>query len=156
MSAVTLRALRQEDAPQLAEIFFEAVQVGTREFYDEAQRRAWGGDAPEPEVWHKKLEAVTGFVAETGGQAVGFMTIDATGYIDLAFVRPGHAGLGVGRLLYGAVEEKALSLGATHLTVAASKAAKPFFERQGWSVVEEQSVKRHGVALTNYRMEKFL
>ena len=156
MSAVTLRALRLDDAPQLAEIFFQAVQVGTKDFYDEAQRRAWGGDAPDPDAWLKKLEAVTGFVAEAEGQAVGFMTIDANGYIDLAFVRPGHAGLGVGRLLYGAVEERARSLGATHLTVAASKAAKPFFERQGWSLVEEQSVTRHGIALTNYRMEKFL
>lgn len=157
MSAnVTVRALRQEDAPQLAEIFFEAVQLGTRNFYDEAQRRAWGGDAPEPEVWARKLEGVTGFVAEADDRPVGFMTIDETGYLDLAFVRPGFAGQGIGRLLYAAVEEKAQALGALHLSVQASKAAKPFFEQQGWSVIEEQSVVRHGVTLNNYRMEKHL
>ena len=156
MSAATVRALRQEDAPQLAEIFFEAVQVGTRDFYSDEQRRAWGGDGPEPEVWTRKLEGVIGFVAELEGYPAGFMTIDKTGYLDLAFVHPSCAGQGIGRLLYEAIEAKALALGARHLTVQASKAAKAFFERQGWSVIEEQSVVRHGVTLNNYRMEKHL
>ncbi len=156
MSAAKVRALQREDAPQLAEIFFEAVQVGTKDHYDEEQRRAWGGDRPEPEVWARKLEGMTGFVAELEGNAVGFMTIDETGYLDLAFVHPGNAGQGIGRLLYDAVEAKALELGARHLTVQASKAAKAFFEHQGWRVIEEQSVVRHGVTLNNYRMEKHL
>lgn len=156
MKHLKIRPLRPEDAPQLAQVFFDAVHEGTRDFYDEEQRRAWGGDAPDAEGWYEKLRDMIGFVAEADSQPIGFMTIDASGYLDLAFVAPGSSGQGVGRLLYDAIETKAQALGARHLTVAASKAAKPFFERQGWSVIEEQSVSRHGVILNNYRMEKHL
>jgi putative acetyltransferase len=34
--------------------------------------------------------------------------------------------------------------------------ARPFFERQGWSVLAEQTVTKRGVELTNYRMRKAL
>lgn len=84
------------------------------------------------------------------------MTIDAGGYIDLAFVLPTAAGTGVGRQLYQAIEQKAAALGADVLTTQASKAARPFFEAHGWSVVAEQTVERSGVCLTNYRMRKVL
>ena len=57
--------------------------------------------------------------------------------------------------LYNAVEEKAHNLGATILSTEASETAKPFFKRQGWSVIEEQTVvKQGGVPLTNFKMQK--
>lgn len=54
------------------------------------------------------------------------------------------------------MEAKARELGATTLTTEASRMARPFFERQGWSVVAEQVVVIRGVRLTNYRMRKVL
>ena len=97
-----------------------------------------------------------GFAAERDGQLVDFMTIDATGYIDLAFVAPQAHGQGVGWRLYAAVEARARKLGATVLTTEASHVARPFFERQGWSILAEQSVVKRGVALTNCRMRTAL
>jgi len=44
--------------------------------------------------------------------------------------------------------------GATKLTADVSKAARPFFERNGFELVREQSVVRRGVALMNYVMRK--
>jgi len=49
-----------------------------------------------------------------------------------------------------------VQLQLTHLLTAASITAKPFFEKMGFSVVQEQSVSRRGETLTNYLMEKFL
>lgn len=40
------------------------------------------------------------------------------------------------------------------LTVHASISAKPFFEKRGYKVIKEQSVKVDNVYLTNYLMEK--
>ncbi|MCP4386193.1 MAG: GNAT family N-acetyltransferase [Hyphomicrobiales bacterium] len=156
MSTVALRPLRLDDAPDDAQIFFDAVHEGTKQHYTEDQRRAWGGDAPDPAGWRGRLLEMAGFVAEQDGQPVGFMTIDAKGFIDLAFVSPSASGRGIGRQLYRAVEQKARDLGASVLTTEASKAAKSFFEKQGWSVIAEQTVVKDGVALTNFRMRKSL
>jgi putative acetyltransferase len=152
--SITIRPLSVADSHSIAQIFFDAIQLGTRHFYDAGQRNAWAGDAPDPDRWRQKLSGLTGFVAEVDGEAAGFMTIDKTGLIDFAFVAPSAARKGVGRALYEAVEGKARSLDATLLTTHASKAAKPFFMRHGWSVDAEQTVVRHGVALTNFRMSK--
>jgi len=99
---------------------------------------------------------MAGFVAMQGDTPVGFMTIDRTGLIDLAFVAPDMARQGIGAQLYEAVEDRARSLGVSLLTTDASKAAKPFFTRRGWTVAAEQSVVRRGVELTNYKMHKVL
>jgi len=52
--------------------------------------------------------------------------------------------------------DRAIAVQLTHLLTAASITAKPFFEKMGFSVVQEQSVSRRGETLTNYLMEKFL
>ena len=36
-----------------------------------------------------------------------------------------------------------------------ASSARPFFEERGYEVAWEQQELRHGVALTNYRMEKW-
>lgn len=156
MAELVIRPLAVDDAAAVARIFFCAVHEGTREHYSYTQRLAWGGEEVSPDAWRARLEGVTGFVAELEGEPVGFMTIEASGYIDFAFVLPSMAGAGVGFRLYEAVETKARAFEARELTTNASKPARPFFQRQGWEVVTEQIVERQGVRLTNYKMRKAL
>ncbi len=156
MSAIEIRKLTPEDGAIAARIFFDAVHIGTADVYTRKERDAWAGTRPDPSRWAERIGGLEGYVAEDDGVPVGFMTIDASGFIDLAFVAPGAAGQGVGWHLYRRVEERARELGATRMTTEASKKARPFFERQGWSVDREQTVERNGVMLTNYRMSKRL
>ncbi|TNC49601.1 GNAT family N-acetyltransferase [Rubellimicrobium rubrum] len=156
MPPVTIRPLRPDDGPHAARVFFDAVREGTRAHYTEAQRRAWAGEPPGPDSWRDRLWGVEGFAAEEEGRLVGFMTIAGTGYIDMAFVAPAALGRGVGWRLYRAVEGRARELGASVLTTEASRMARPFFERQGLSVIAEQVVVIRGVVLTNYWMRKVL
>ncbi len=44
---------------------------------------------------------------------------------------------------------------AEQIVTHASITAKPFFESRGYRAVFQQHVIRHGVVLTNYRMEKY-
>jgi putative acetyltransferase len=156
MDSLKIRPICDTDGEIAASIFFDAVHAGTREYYTHEQREAWGGTAPDPAAWDDRLRGMDGFVAELDGSPVGFMTIDRGGYIDLAFVMPSVAGTGVGWQLYGAVERSAREFGATRLTTQASRKARPFFERQGWTVEREQTAVRRGVELTNFRMWKQL
>ncbi len=153
---VIIRAFRDDDAAAVARIFFDAVHEGTRDHYTAEQRRAWAGDKPNPTRWLERLRIMIVFVAEMAGELVGFMTIDADGFVDLAFVSPSVSGSGVGWRLYLEVEKKARLLGAHRLHTEASLKARPFFERQGWTVSEKQTVVKKGVALTNFRMRKIL
>jgi len=153
---ITVRPLARSDSDAAAGIFFRAIQTGTRDAYTQAQRDAWSGPAPDPEKWRERFLDLEGFVVEAGGGVVGFMTLDAAGHIDLAFVSPDQAGRGVGAALYAAVEARARTLGVDRLTTHASLVARPFFERFGWRVDQEQAVDLRGQTLTNFRMSKRL
>jgi putative acetyltransferase len=155
-NTVRIRPLRPTDSAQAAQVFFDAIHRGTADVYSATQRQAWAGARPDTEGWRNRLVGVQGFAAETAGQLLGFMTIDETGYIDLAFVSPDAMGQGIGRKLYDAVEHRARELGVTALSTHASKKARPFFERMGWSVDHVQTVEKHDVTLTNYKMSKAL
>jgi len=93
-----------------------------------------------------------GLVAERGGAVIGFMTLRADGYIDLAYVAPGHMGQGIAKQLYVSIVAKALGL--TRLMSEASYPARRFLERQGWTLIREQTVICKGVSMMNFVMEK--
>ncbi|UOA28640.1 GNAT family N-acetyltransferase [Pseudosulfitobacter sp. DSM 107133] len=151
-----IRTLTPEDGEAAAAVFFDAVHNGTADVYSVEQRRAWAGDAPDPARWRKRFADISGFAAEADGVLGGFMTLDAEGYIDLAFVKAALAGHGVGRALYARIEKQARTEGIAQLTTEASKKARPFFARMGWRVDTEQVVVRNGTALVNYKMSKSL
>lgn len=156
MTQLITRALSPEDAEVAAAVYFDAVQNGTADVYSRAERNAWAGPAPDPIAWHSKLRRTEGVAAEIDGALVGFMTLDAKGYIDLAFVWSDLARCGIGRRLYELVEARAVAMAIQWLTVEASLKAKPFFMRLGCQVDREQTVLKEGVGLINYKMSKRL
>lgn len=156
MGSLYLKHLSVLDGASAADIFFHAVQTGTTSHYTDAQRTAWAGTAPDPTYWQRRIAGLDGFVAELDGRPVGFMTIDASGLIDLAFVHPDAARQGVGARLFAAVEARAHELGVVFLRVEASEVARPFFERHGFAVTEAQTVVYEGVAMENFKMQKKL
>lgn len=153
---IETRHIRPEDYADVGRIFFCAVHEGTNHVYSLAQRTAWGGLTIDLPRWKERLTTLAGFVAEVDGEPVGFITVDPTGYIDLAFVLPSAARKGVGSALLARAEHLAFIQGATDLTTAASLAARPFFERHGWGVLKEEQVERGGVILKRYQMQKHL
>jgi putative acetyltransferase len=153
---VEVRPLSVDDFRAVGRIFFCAVHEGTRGAYTHEQRLAWGGETIDLARWKKRLETLSGFVAVDEGEPVGFIAIDEAGYVDLAYVLPSATGRGAGRALLNAAEQWASAHGATELSTAASLVARPFFERNGWSVLEEEQVERAGVFLTRFRMQKVL
>ena len=152
---ITVRPFTASDLLPTAKIFFRAVHIGAAAFYSEEQRNAWASNLPEPEPWAERLRAQTVLVAaaaEDQEVPIGFMSMTEAGLVDLAFVDPAWARRGVGGLLHAAILNAARANGLKILRTEASLAARPFFERQGWAVDAEQTVRRNEVALTNFRM----
>lgn len=150
-----IREARPEDAPALAQVFFAAVREGPS-LYSQAQRAAWVPVPPEPAAFAARLARNAVVVAETSGALVGFMTLDAAGYIDLAYVLPGHQRRGVFRALLARVEVRARAEGMQRLSVHASLMAQPAFRAVGFAVIQHETVRRGGELLARAEMEKDL
>lgn len=156
----TIRPARAGEAAALAGVFFYAVRDGAApdagdagSGYSEAERRAWAPSQPTPEDWDRRMDGLTTFVAERDGAPVGFFSVRADGYLDLAFVLPGEQRQGTGAALYDHMLDWARVQGLGHLTTQASLRLHPFLIRRGWCVLKAQEVTRRGVALRNFVME---
>lgn len=155
-SSIEICDFEASEADQLGVIFFDAVREGATEFYSLEQRQAWASKTPSGPSWASRLAAQKTVVARKAGLPVGFMTLDGDGYIDLAFVAPGHQRQGIGGYLYARIEALARDANIARLHSQASYLVRGLFEQQGWDVVREQQIERAGVTLTNFLMEKHL
>lgn len=70
------------------------------------------------------------------------------------FVHKDFCHQGIATSLYKYLEAYARERGAKRLTSEVSITAKPFFEKQGFQVDEEQKRKANQMRLTNYKMSK--
>ena len=134
---------------------FDAVRSGDSP-YDEQQRQAWLAEPPAGPEWVERLSSQDIIVAETDSQLVGFMSLGAEGYIDLAFIRLEARHNGVFRMMFERIEQQALARGDRRLWVHASLAARPAFETVGFTVERSESVQLGTEQLQRFEMEKAL
>jgi putative acetyltransferase len=150
-----VRWARDDDALELGAVFFAAVREGPS-LYSEAERKAWVPEPPDPAAFAARLARDSVAVADIGGAPVGFMTLEAAGYIDLAYVLPAHQGRGVFRALYAKIEARARAQGIGRLSVHASLMAQPAFRAAGFAVIQHETVRRGPELLARAEMEKDL
>ncbi len=150
----TLRRYEPEDCAACWLLFYRAVQIGAAEFYDQSQRDVWCAAPPDPSPERNaRLADATTWLAEDNGRLVGFMSLEADGHLDMAFVDPDYMGLGVARALHDRLMQSARDAGLTQLNTEASPVAEHFFSRQGWQMVAPDTVVRDGVSLPRYLMQ---
>jgi putative acetyltransferase len=151
---LTVRPYRAQDCAACWAVFHRAVQIGAQTHYTQAQRNAWSPHQPEATPQRcATLGRNTTLVACTDGALIGFMSLEPTGHLDLAFVDPDHAGRGVARALHDRLVTTAIGLGLTRLTADASHLARPFLSRQGWRVITPETIRRNGVELERFKMD---
>lgn len=103
----------------------------------------------------ERVDGADYFVAEISGKIVGIVGFKHA-ELRTFFVHADHQGAGVGRALYNALEQKALELGTTTLTVCSSQYAKPIYLHFGFIVTGERHKERLGIPYFDYLMEKKL
>ncbi|MGB3681393.1 MAG: GNAT family N-acetyltransferase [Rubrobacteraceae bacterium] len=124
--------------------------------YSREQVEAWAPEVPDTAAGRRRLASRKTLVAEENGEVVGFAELEEDGHLDMFYLREDAVGRGMGSILYRAIEGEARSLGLTRIFTESSITARPFFGRQGFRVIREQTVWRRGVGLTNFVMEKSL
>ena len=119
-----IRAYRREDIKEIAELFYNTVHTVNAADYTEEQLDAWADGNIDTAAWDRSFREHRTLVA--------VMTSDPSALCD--------------RLEQAADVEM--------FTTHASVTAKPFFEKRGYQVVQEQQVEKKGILLTNYVMKK--
>lgn len=148
---MTLRECRPEDCAEVVRLFYDTVHTVNAKDYTEEQLNAWAPEELNLETWGRSLREHYSLVAVEKGRIVGFGDVDPAGYLDRLYVHRDYQRRGAASLLCGALEEAARG---KKLVTHASITARPFFEKRGWRVVREQTVKRRGVKLVNFVMVK--
>lgn len=146
-----LREYTPSDCAQLAELFCQTVHSVNARDYTQEQLDAWATGEVDLQAWDASFRAHRTIIAVENGGIVGFGDIDGSGYLDRLYVHKDYQRQGVASAICDELE--CFAAGKT-FTTHASITAKPFFLHRGYCVVRKQEVIRHGVALTNFVMEK--
>jgi putative acetyltransferase len=151
-----IRQYDLHDAPAIAQLFYETIHSINRKDYSEEEVRAVAPEVPDADIWHLRMSQRHTLVAEDNSQILAFAELESDGHLDMFYCRADAVGRGIGRQLYRTVEAQAAELSIVRLFAEVSITARPFFERCGFSIVQQQIVVRQGIKLTNYVMEKRL
>ena len=150
--SLTIRPHCPSDATDTLRVFLAAIRTTAAADYSLDQIHAWAAPDIDPSNWAAKRGKLNTWVAILDGAVVGFTDVDQSGYIHMLFVDPLHGRTGIATALLEWVFEQAKSSGAHGLTTNASITARPFFQSQGFVVVEELQPVLRGVVLRNYLM----
>jgi putative acetyltransferase len=153
---LAMRPFLPADTPMLAEIFRASIEALTSDDYTESQREAWAAAAADEAEFAEKLAKHLTLLGTMDGSPVGFASLDGPEHIDMLYVHPAAAGLGVGSMLIDALEKLAAARGAAKLTVEASDNAQEFFKRRGYAPQQRNTVTLGDQWLANTTMSKQL
>ncbi|SFS53048.1 GNAT family N-acetyltransferase [Paenibacillus sp. 453mf] len=150
---------KESDLEEIVNLFYDTVHSVNSKDYSEEQLHAWAPiDEKDSKLlsWKESMSRNITLVAKMHDQVVGFCDLTIDGHLDRLFVHKEYQGMGIASSLIKRLEVEAMKLNLSAIDTDASITAKPFFERQGYVVVSEQTVERKGVQLTNFKMIKQL
>ena len=145
------------DIPELKQLYRSTVLTINRKDYTADEVEDWASCGEDNQHWLELINTLHFIVAENDeGEAVGFVSISDEGYLHSLFVHKDYQRQGVATLLYKTAEELAQHRQIVKITSEVSITARPFFEKQGFTVDEKQRRKANNLLLTNYKMSKVL
>ncbi|WP_096086801.1 GNAT family N-acetyltransferase [Agaribacterium haliotis] len=181
---ISIRNYQPNDAAALWALFFNTIRRVNIRDYTAEQVAAWAPDNYPLELWQKKMQAISPFVAEIrlalndaklGGKfssshathtvsegadrfskIVGYSDLQPSGLIDHFFCHHQHQGCGVGRALMQHIFALGRTRGIARLHSEVSISARPFYEHMGFELYKEQSLDLRGQRLRNFVMHKTL
>ena len=151
-----VRSAATADLPEMKKLFRDTIREVNRHHYNEDQIREWVAGSDNMERWAKVVENQQVFIAMEEERIIGFISLENSNYIDFLFVHKDFQGKGVARQLYNKIENVAIQNQSKELSSDVSITARPFFEKVGFIVEEDQVVVRNGVQIPNFKMRKYL
>lgn len=153
----TIRQAQQSEAVELKELFQNTVLAISRHDYSHAEVEDWASCGENLSAIEDMIKTHYFIVAvNQQSRIVGFSSITPQGYLHSMFVHKDFQGTGIATMLLEEIERYAITAGIMRITSEVSLTARPFFERKGYVVEEEQKRKANQLSLTNFWMTKRL
>ncbi len=152
-----LRMFKDADIPAIAALYYNTVrQVNARD-YNPRQIDAWAPEIAPNAFWQSRFGHYQVFVAEQDAGVVGFAEFDNIGgRIDCFYVHHEKQRTGIGAALLRRIEDQARRRNLHRLFADVSITARPFFAKNGFTLVAEQLSPYRGCSFKQYAMEKLL
>ena len=150
-----IKAALESDAVELKNLFQNTVLAINRRDYSQAEVEDWascGDDLSNIEDMIKTHYFIVAVNQQS--EIVGFSSITPQGYLHSMFVHKDFQGEGIATMLLNEIEQYAITNGIMRITSEVSLTARPFFEKKGYIVEEEQKRKANQLSLTNFWMAK--
>jgi putative acetyltransferase len=131
---VTVRRARPEDGDEIGRVHRSSIRELCGGHYAPEKIEVWARPRP-PGHYERAILDKEFYVAEEGGEIVGFGTLNAeTCEVEAVYVGPAAAGRGVGIKILLTLEGRARELGLEGLRLDSSLNAVGFYERAGFRV----------------------
>ena len=150
-----IRVALQSDTVELKQLFQNTVLAINRRDYSQAEVEDWAS-CGDNLANIKDMIKNHYFILAVNQQSeiVGFSSITPQGYLHSMFVHKDFQGKGIAIMLLNEIEQYAITNGIMRITSEVSLTARPFFEKRGYIVEEEQKRKANQLSLTNFWMAK--
>ncbi|WP_322049024.1 GNAT family N-acetyltransferase [Paraburkholderia sp. J67] len=142
------------DAAPLAALFRSAIQTLAASHYDADQRAVWASAADDLAAFDARLARGVTLVAECSAEYVAFGQLYPCDHVEMLYVAPAWTRRGLAAELIARLEAFAREARASTLDTDASALARPVFERAGFSLVAQESVRRGSVSLPRFHLCK--
>lgn len=150
-----IRQATADDVTEIKDLYYNSIVSVAGKDYTPEQIAAWASTANKPEGFASRIKEQVFLVAENEiNKIIGFASLSKTGYLDLLYTHKDFQRQGVATALLKELLAAAAALRIRVITTEASITAKPFFEKNGFSLVTQQTVFINKIALTNYKMQK--
>ena len=156
VTKLIVRKYHSKNCHKIAELFYDTIHSVNAADYTKTQLDAWAPKNMDLCEWDSKLSNNYSVVVEKDNMIIGFGIADETGYFDLLYIHKDYQGIGAATLIADNIEEYIYHKGIKIITIAASITAKPFFEKRGYLVLQEQNVECRGQCFNNFKMQKKL
>lgn len=151
----TIRAAQQSDVIELRDLYKNTVLEVNRRDYSQEEVEDWASCGDDLSKIGKMIETHYFIVAVNQLlQIVGFSSITPQGYLHSMFIHKKFQSKGIATMLLEEIERYAIAEGIKRITSEVSITARPFFEKQGYTVEVEQKRKANQLCLTNFWMAK--
>ncbi len=151
-----LRVATNSDLQEMQKLFSDTISTQCANDYNKDQIGVWISSIEDNPRWLNKLSKQYFLIAELGNKIVGYGSIENGDYIDFMYVHKEYLRQGIAKTILKELENEALKCGSTKITSDVSKTAKPFFEKNGFTVVAENTNRIKGIEIVNYKMVKEL
>jgi ribosomal protein S18 acetylase RimI-like enzyme len=129
---LNIRRAQPEDCESIGSVHKAAVSGIRTTLYTPEEIQSWSAPR-KPEDYKKLIRTREFFIAEAGGDIVGFGVLNQeSAVVEAVYVSPGVGRRGIGLEVLRKLEERAIAAGLRVLRLNASLNAVPFYEKAGY------------------------